>query len=187
MAGYRINNKNLLCKLSDRFNFSDPSPKVYIKPLPLFFTEDGLREIFAEFGDIVTVKVVRNVGIPLDVVGFVRYTHAAAASRAILAKNATYILPNYPPITVKFAESDQQRAERKAILPPTPRYSHVQAPVYWIPCTCCMYPEYTLASAIEPQDQDFPSEPTLTATWNSNVSYRTWHKAGEYADNYAVT
>eukprot|EP00026_Physarum_polycephalum_P010126 Phypoly_transcript_10277.p2 GENE.Phypoly_transcript_10277~~Phypoly_transcript_10277.p2 ORF type:complete len:144 (+),score=41.62 Phypoly_transcript_10277:217-648(+) len=39
MSGHRMGNKVLLCKISNHSNFSDPSPNVYIKPLPFSFSE----------------------------------------------------------------------------------------------------------------------------------------------------
>eukprot|EP00026_Physarum_polycephalum_P010546 Phypoly_transcript_10712.p1 GENE.Phypoly_transcript_10712~~Phypoly_transcript_10712.p1 ORF type:complete len:174 (+),score=27.33 Phypoly_transcript_10712:215-736(+) len=73
MSGHRMGNKVLLCKISNHSNFSDPSPNVYIKPLPFSFSEEKMTEIFGEFGEVTSAKIVRSPDNTTDVVGLVRY------------------------------------------------------------------------------------------------------------------
>jgi len=113
MRGYRIENKTLLCKLSNNFSFPSPSSNLYIKPLPLGFSEYELHDMFSPFGQIFTVKVIAEAGAADSVIGFVKYTEVEMATNAFKKMNGTKPFSDGPCIQVKYAESDVQRAVRK--------------------------------------------------------------------------
>jgi len=153
MTGFKIDNKTLMCKLSNTFTFTTPNPNIYIKPLPPYFTEDSLWKMFCEYGAIQTVKIVRDR--PNDVIGLVRYEEVGSALHAIHSTHGMTLLPSWRPLTVKYAESEVQRAVRKSHLsPPSPKRQYAKrdqstnyvatnpatpdytcaAPVYFHPC-----------------------------------------------------
>jgi len=158
MAGCRMQNKTLLCKLSDRSPISLPCPNLYIRPLPPNFTEGELKDIFSKFGNIGAVKIVKDPKKPKDAIGLVRYGDVNVAQNALLRANGSPLIAGWSPLIVKFAESDQQRAFRKATITPprknsvaqkdvfTPNYAYeqpceyFQAPVYAYPVQFVYYP-----------------------------------------------
>eukprot|EP00026_Physarum_polycephalum_P008797 Phypoly_transcript_08898.p1 GENE.Phypoly_transcript_08898~~Phypoly_transcript_08898.p1 ORF type:complete len:309 (-),score=50.52 Phypoly_transcript_08898:243-1169(-) len=129
MAGHRIENKNLLCKLSNICHFASPSPSLYIKPLPPTCTEEILLDLFKEYGEIQTLKIVRDHNKPYDVVGLVRYQNAESAGKAMQRTSGTALLPDWRPVTVAYAESDAQRAKRKANRVPPAHTRSLESPL----------------------------------------------------------
>lgn len=124
MAGHRIGAKTLLCKLADTYSFPEPSCNLYIKPLPLGTSEATLRDMFAPYGHILTVKIV-DVRVADSVVGFVKFSSVDSAKHAIEDMNGTKVFSNFPSLLVKYAESDVQRAVRKANNHPNQRTPHL--------------------------------------------------------------
>lgn len=114
MAGYRMGNKSLLCKLSDPFSLPEPSRNIYVKPLPLEMTEGNLWKMFSVYGHISSVKIYEATGISDSVVGLVRYDDVTSATRAVNKANGLKLFSNLPCLTVKYSESGEQRAYRKA-------------------------------------------------------------------------
>jgi len=60
MDGYKIGNKTLLCKLSNSFSYPEPSTNLFIKSLPVSFTEKNLEQLFSGFGNILTTKILKD-------------------------------------------------------------------------------------------------------------------------------
>jgi len=115
MNGYKIENKVLMCKFSE-FSFNDPSPNIYIKPLPSDFTEDYLVALFSTYGRIESVKLVADTSHhgTEDLIGFVRYDNVASAAKAIEERNGFKTSENLPPLSVKYAETNVNKAVRRA-------------------------------------------------------------------------
>eukprot|EP00026_Physarum_polycephalum_P010551 Phypoly_transcript_10717.p1 GENE.Phypoly_transcript_10717~~Phypoly_transcript_10717.p1 ORF type:complete len:337 (+),score=61.65 Phypoly_transcript_10717:180-1190(+) len=118
MAGFKIHNKTLLCKLSNVSNFHLPSPNLYIKPLPPTCTEEMLDQIFGKFGQIETIKIVRDPTKSKDVIGLVKYDSIESAAKAVHETHGVEVIPGWRAVLVKYAESDSERAKRKANLSP---------------------------------------------------------------------
>ena len=63
MTGYRIANKILMCKPSNSFVFTAPSPNLYIKPLPSSFTEGTTTHTHSHF-TLITPTTIRTCTTP---------------------------------------------------------------------------------------------------------------------------
>jgi len=118
MTGQRIANKTLLCKLSNSSPNSgtpEPSNNLYIKPLLASTTEDDLRAMFEKFGPINTCKVMvdKNTGQSRQI-GFVKFEHLKDATAAMQKMNGHKLEEDAPPLVVKYAETENQKASRKA-------------------------------------------------------------------------
>jgi len=119
MSEKKIGNKTLLCKLS---NYSCnpstanllPHANLYIKPLSENFTEAELLDLFGVFGNIEECKVMidKNTGTSRQI-GFVRYTTVEHATHAMTEMNGKKLTPDGPPLVVRYAETLEQKLERK--------------------------------------------------------------------------
>eukprot|EP01125_Pyxidicula_operculata_P008569 TRINITY_DN2868_c0_g1_i3.p1 TRINITY_DN2868_c0_g1~~TRINITY_DN2868_c0_g1_i3.p1 ORF type:complete len:312 (+),score=38.89 TRINITY_DN2868_c0_g1_i3:74-1009(+) len=128
MNGIRISNKRLLCKLANMpsnvtshlrnpaLQSQIPSNNVYIKPLPKHFTEGDLKSLFGKYGTIEDCKVMidKQTGQSRQI-GFVRFLSKEDALRSIQSMNKLQIDPTLSPLTVKFADTKEQRNLRKTI------------------------------------------------------------------------
>lgn len=156
MTGQRISNKTLLCKLSNSSPNSgtpEPSNNLYIKPLLQATTEEDLRGMFDKFGPITTCKVMvdKQTGQSRQI-GFVRFEHLKDATSAMQKMNGHKLDEDATPLVVKYAETENQRATRKARAhqsswgrnsaerverPPSPNqffnFSQMQAALYGMP------------------------------------------------------
>jgi len=132
MNGQRISNKRLLCKLANQsassnyntnffanlplLNAQTPSSNLYIKPLLPETTEDDLRGLFGKYGNIMDCKVMidRNTGLSRQI-GFVRFERQDDANAAINEMNGYKMSSSAPPLTVKYADTEEQKEARKAL------------------------------------------------------------------------
>jgi len=130
MTGYKIENKTLLCKLSNLGKFDNPTTNVYIKPLSPDMNEGDLESLFGPFGRIETLKVMRDnrTGESFGI-GFVKYETQESATAAVETMNGFKVTEDQPALLVKYAESDIDRAQRKASLPPPQTYVEPPPPV----------------------------------------------------------
>jgi polyadenylate-binding protein len=85
-----------------------PGINLYIKNLDDSIDEDFLRDLFSKFGSVLSTRVMRDPSGASRGFGFVSFTHAEEARRAILEMN------NYPvwskPIKVHLALTREQRS-----------------------------------------------------------------------------
>jgi len=97
-------------------NTQTPSDNLYIKPLLKETSEEDLRNLFAKYGNIVDCKVMvdRNTGLSRQI-GFVRYENKEHAKTAIEEMNNYKLDPSAPPLTVKYADTKEQKTARKAL------------------------------------------------------------------------
>lgn len=121
MNGAQIGNKKLLCKLSNlpsNLNTNQtPSTNLYIKPLLPTTSDEDLRELFSPFGQIAEVKVMVDKITNLSrQIGFVRFYHLEDATNAMNAMTGYKFESTSPPLVVKYAESETERANRRARL-----------------------------------------------------------------------
>lgn len=128
MNGIRVANKVLLCKLSTRAIYPQLSTNLYIKPLPIDFTEDQLEKTFSSFGPIRTSKILvdKRTGESMQI-GFVKFEHQESATDALEKMNGSKLKSNLPCLIVKYAESDIQRVTRQARTQP-PRKQKLSPP-----------------------------------------------------------
>ncbi|KAL6044025.1 putative ATP-dependent RNA helicase dhx33 [Balamuthia mandrillaris] len=116
MTGHHVQNKTLLCKLSNSsVSLQSPSTNLYVKPLPSQMNEEQLKEMFSKFGKIVECKVMvdKKTGKSKQI-GFVRFTNVEDASAALREMNGSKLTADDPILVVKYAETDTQKAARKA-------------------------------------------------------------------------
>eukprot|EP01121_Diplochlamys_sp_Union-15-3_P003717 TRINITY_DN13654_c0_g1_i1.p1 TRINITY_DN13654_c0_g1~~TRINITY_DN13654_c0_g1_i1.p1 ORF type:complete len:299 (-),score=48.08 TRINITY_DN13654_c0_g1_i1:72-968(-) len=131
MNGQRISNKRLLCKLANQsanptvnanpvvqlpfLNSQTPSSNLYIKPLLPNTSEQDLRDLFGKFGFITDCKVMvdHNTGMSRQI-GFVRFERQHDANKAIEEMNGYKLANNALPLTVKYADTEEQKEARRA-------------------------------------------------------------------------
>jgi RNA recognition motif-containing protein len=185
MNGQRVANKRLLCKLANLspssftsefakhplLNYQAPSDNIYIKPLLQETSEDDLRKLFGKYGKIVDCKVMvdRNTGLSRQI-GFVRFETKDHATLAIEEMNNYKLNPSAPPLTVKFADTKEQKTARKAIrqkqfkpergnMPPSPQPYFYNQPTY----EGYPYPPPQFSSFNSPSSYIFPDMPISEA------------------------
>eukprot|EP01124_Arcella_intermedia_P027097 TRINITY_DN5232_c0_g1_i1.p1 TRINITY_DN5232_c0_g1~~TRINITY_DN5232_c0_g1_i1.p1 ORF type:complete len:711 (+),score=113.08 TRINITY_DN5232_c0_g1_i1:125-2257(+) len=180
MNGHRISNKRLLCKLANLspssynsefskhpiLNSQTPNDNIYIKPLLKETSEEDLRKLFGKYGNIIDCKVMidRNTGLSRQI-GFVRFETKDQATAAIEEMNNYKLYPSALPLTVKFADTKEQKNARKALrqkqtkpekLPasvsPTPFY-------YPQPFVVDNYPTYSPLYGINPAEIPYGISP----------------------------
>jgi len=146
MNGTQIQNKRLLCKLANVSQHNPdttnnilghqiPSNNLYIKPLLPTTTEEDLRKLFENFGNIITCKVMidRKTGLSRQI-GFVRFESKDEAKRALEEMTNYKLDENAPPLTVKYEDTKEQKVARKyfRMTPPNPRVIPVAQPVFMV-------------------------------------------------------
>ncbi|XP_004288543.1 PREDICTED: flowering time control protein FCA [Fragaria vesca subsp. vesca] len=95
-----------------RDNFENPNhAKLYVKQVSRTATDDVIRSLFGQFGEIVEVYILKdklNGGQQGNC--FVKYSTLDAAERAIRALNCQHYFPGEPsPIVVRFADGERER------------------------------------------------------------------------------
>ena len=79
--------------------------KLFVGSIPSDFQEEQLKEIFAPFGELKEVVLLRHPDGTSRNAGFVRYTHKNDAKRAMTSLNEIYRPANAKvPLVVRFAE-----------------------------------------------------------------------------------
>jgi len=116
LSGLRISNKVIRCKLSKATIYPELSTNLYIKPLPLDFTEEHLVQLFSTHGPIVSAKILtdKRTGESKQI-AFVKFQFQSSATAAVETMNGAKVTEDSPGLIVKYAESDMQRDIRKAI------------------------------------------------------------------------
>jgi len=129
MAGLRIANKTLLCKLSAPSIYPQTSTNLYVKPLPVDLTEENFIELFSAFGIIQTAKILvdKSTGKSKEI-GFVKFEEQESATTAVEKMNGFKINTNATGLIVKYAESNTQRATRQAGRQASPNRSSPSSP-----------------------------------------------------------
>jgi len=191
MNGQRVANKRLLCKLANLspssftsefakhplLNYQAPSDNIYIKPLLQDTSEDDLRNLFGKYGKIVDCKVMvdRNTGLSRQI-GFVRFETKDQATLAIVEMNNYKLNPSSPPLTVKFADTKEQKTARKAIRQKQFKPERGSSPQFY-------YPDLPL--------YDYPYPPQFSPFNSPNGSYifseapvQQHHESSYYPQSY---
>jgi RNA recognition motif-containing protein len=91
----------------------DPIMNIYIGNLSFSTTEDNLKSLFTEFGDVESVKIIKDrfSGRPKGF-GFIEMPSNSEADQAIKALNGNRINGNH--IKVKPADSGRKRTKKKS-------------------------------------------------------------------------
>lgn len=123
VSGQPCGAKRLLVKLSQASSRGNaaPSDNLYLKPLPRDLDEDLLRALFAQYGEVLAVRILRQrrVGGHLAEaagIGFVRFSTVDHAVKARSEMNGYKFSDEAEPLVVKFAEARDQRHVRRAKL-----------------------------------------------------------------------
>jgi len=163
MSGQRVQNKNLLCKLSNCSSNSitpEPSSNLYIKPLLPNTRESDLKELFGAFGPIAAAKVMVDKATgESKQIGFVRFEEVEHASAALHALNGHKLTEDSPALIVKYAESEYQRSVRKARQQPPQQYPPPASPPS--PPMAYYYPNQQVSMYSTPMTYASYFQPTL--------------------------
>jgi len=128
MNGAKIGTKSLLVKYANINHNkstpqveepSTPSNNLFVKGLPVDINQEQLKTIFRPYGNIVETKILKDTyngdntsGISRGM-AFVRYTSLQEATAAIQGLNNTTIPGEAKSISVKYADTEEERNERK--------------------------------------------------------------------------
>ncbi|KAA6379712.1 MAG: putative elav G [Streblomastix strix] len=118
MNNYRLGNKILMVKPS---NPPRQAPEVirntnlYVKPLLPNTTEQSLTTLFSPYGKIVAIKVMvdRQTNSSRQI-GFVRFSTQEEADAALHGVSGHKLDPSHPPLTVRYAETEEIKQRRMA-------------------------------------------------------------------------
>lgn len=93
--------------------------KLFIGKLPTTVTEELLRQIFAPYGNIEKLNILKG---PADVnCGFVKYDNREEAEKAIRALNGKVVVRgSNEPLVVKYADTKKQKEKKMQMKFPTP-------------------------------------------------------------------
>eukprot|EP01111_Echinosteliopsis_oligospora_P001245 TRINITY_DN1182_c0_g1_i2.p1 TRINITY_DN1182_c0_g1~~TRINITY_DN1182_c0_g1_i2.p1 ORF type:complete len:563 (-),score=136.65 TRINITY_DN1182_c0_g1_i2:135-1823(-) len=120
MNGSEMNGKTLVVKqANDDANGGTPSNNVYLKGLPITVTVEQLTEVFSHFGPITECRILTDAATKISRgQALVRFDSVPSASQAVQSyNNAPFpVQGNLKVMTVKFADNEEEKAERKAKL-----------------------------------------------------------------------
>lgn len=113
LDGLKLRKKTLLCKHSNARN-QIKSSNLYVKPLLPHTTEEDLRSVFGQYGAIETVKVLtdKKSGVSRQI-GFVQFQSQKEADVALRMLDGFQLAPNTPSLTVKYAETQEEKVRRR--------------------------------------------------------------------------
>lgn len=88
---------------------STDEANVYVANMPKTFREDKMRELFAQFGNIIQLKILTEAGTDISRgAGFVKYDSSKAAAQAILAMDGVTPAGGSVPLVVKIADGKKK-------------------------------------------------------------------------------
>ena len=94
-----------LSRQSSGSSGSNAHPNVFVRGIPLIWSEDEMVTLFEKFGKLTSLRLVRHSVTKASLgYGFVRYAHADDAQSAIMALHGTMI--GDQKLQVKFADAD---------------------------------------------------------------------------------
>lgn len=91
-----------------------PSTNVFVKGLPVTYSEGDLQNLFASFGQIEQCKLLKDLASGLSRgQGFVRFLQIQSAEAAIKGLNG-YLLPGtVKGLVVRYADTEEEKVQRK--------------------------------------------------------------------------
>ena len=90
---------------------------LYVRNIPRTMSEEDLRSLFAAYGDIVQIRILRNSGSQSSKgVGFVLYSRKIQADAAVDALNGKTVAGCDEPLSVKHAEDNRGKARPPPIM-----------------------------------------------------------------------
>ncbi|KAK2959483.1 putative Polyadenylate-binding protein [Blattamonas nauphoetae] len=116
LNGIEVDGNRLMAKysyLTKETEATKPQSQLYVKPLPLDYKNDELLSLFAPFGTVVraTVLVDMQTGLSRQV-GFVEMETVDGAEKALKALNGLRLGSNTAQLTVRYAESTEDKQQR---------------------------------------------------------------------------
>lgn len=126
MNGRTIMNKQLIVKFAEvkekqapslnvpKTPFGTPNMNIYVKGLPLTYSDQEVLDIFTPYGKIISHKIMTDkVTGQSNGQAFILFDQQLYADDAVQALNG-YILPNTTqPIVVRYADTKEEKQERK--------------------------------------------------------------------------
>lgn len=118
LNGYKYGTKTLVVKYANATNttaLGTPSSNVYVKGIPLVMSNEQLQQLFSPYGHIADCKILLDPQTQLSRgMGFIRYSTQQEAENAINALNGQALPGTVKPIIVKFADTEEERHQRRA-------------------------------------------------------------------------
>ena len=109
LNGKQVINKKIKVALARPSGSNIKGANVYVKNIPKHYSDEKVREIFSEFGNIVQVKVLRDSKTgESKTVGFILYDTKPEAERAVNGMNGKTLAGGDGPLIVKLSGVEQR-------------------------------------------------------------------------------
>ncbi|KAG5507594.1 hypothetical protein JKF63_06543 [Porcisia hertigi] len=133
--------------------------KLFVGQVPAVCTEDQLRPLFAQFGHLLEIKIMREPNGRSKGSAWVRYESEESAQRAIAALNERHVVPPQTnPLRVQFAASNTNRLPRASQSQPLSALSSIM-------------PHPAATQQQQQQHQQQPSNYATSATYATPQGY----------------
>merc|ERR1719265_2704305 len=100
-------------RLAEGEQSRDEEAKLFVGQVPYAATEEDVRQIFGQYGQLTEVALVRKGGHSKGC-GFVRFANRHGAEAAIASLNGQHVMQgSHSPLTVRFADSEQEKRKRR--------------------------------------------------------------------------
>lgn len=132
MSGVEVDGSSLLVKIADKDQTGAPSVRpsdnLFIRNLPLNFTEQDLNAVFSSFGAISSSIIIRDLKSGQSKgFGMVKFSNVADAATAMKKVNGMQLSGSERPLEVKYAEGEEEKLARKTQA--RPPFSYAGLPV----------------------------------------------------------
>ena len=94
-----------------------PSDNVYVKGLPPSWTHDDLKAFFTHFGHIVECRLL-HANRSTSSGALIRFLRESEATAAVTRANGRLLVPNGPPLVVRYAEAQGKNNKRSTQVVP---------------------------------------------------------------------
>jgi len=100
---------------SDHSGGGTPSDNIFVKCLPLEFTEDDLRNLFGQYGTVADCKLLLAADNSSRCQGLVRFSGIAEAQHAIAQANGLIPMHGSSALIVRFADTPTEKARKHRV------------------------------------------------------------------------
>lgn len=109
LSGKQVMNKKIKVALARPSGSTIKGANVYVKNIPKHYSDEKVREIFSEYGNIIQVKVLRDSRTgESKTVGFILYDKKHEAEKAVNEMNGKTLPGGDSPLIVKLSGAEQR-------------------------------------------------------------------------------
>eukprot|EP00906_Rhabdomonas_costata_P017586 RCo025384 len=168
MNGVEVDGSTLLVKIADKDQTGAPSVRpsdnLFIRNLPMSFTEQDLNAVFSSFGNIASSIIIRDFRTGQSRgYGLVKFSNIADAATALKKVHGMQLSGSERPLEVKYAEGEDEKLARKGqirhLYPPgslQAPYGLAPGPVFRGVPTLSTPPRDSVAAMLSPYSRQAP-------------------------------